>query len=51
MIRFILGLLITMGAVGGMEDPANSPALTTAIALVGLAIMGAGVDNIKKVYA
>jgi hypothetical protein len=48
MIRFILGLVIVMGAVGGMEDPANSLLPLVAIAFVGLAIMSAGIIKLNK---
>ena len=45
MIRFILGLIITMGAVGGMEDPANPLLLNIAVALVGLSLMYFGTNK------
>ena len=48
-IRVGLGFLITFGAVGGMEDPANSLLLTVAIAIVGLAIMASGVRAMNGV--
>ena len=40
-----------MGAVGGMEDPANPLLLNTVLALLGLAIMSAGVDKLNRKYA
>lgn len=48
MIRFALGLLLTFGAVGGMEDPANPLLPLVAIAFVGLAIMATGVSKLNK---
>lgn len=51
MIRFILGLLITMGAMGGMDDPANPLLACTVVALAGLAIMGAGVNALNRKFA
>ena len=51
MIRFILGLLITMGAMGGMDDPANPLLACLVCAVIGLAIMGAGVNALNRKYA
>ena len=39
MIRFLLGLIITMGAVGGLDDPATPILPVIALALVGLSLM------------
>jgi hypothetical protein len=40
MIRIVLGLLLTLGAVGGMEhQPEASLLAQTAVALVGIALM------------
>jgi hypothetical protein len=40
MIRIVLGLLLTLGAVGGMEHQPEAPLLAqTAIALVGILLM------------
>jgi len=39
MIRFLLGLLIVMGAVGGMDEPANPVLPCVAVAIVGLFLM------------
>jgi hypothetical protein len=51
MIRFILGLLVVMGAVGGIDnDPDASLFLLTAIALIGLFIMHSGVHSLKGKY-
>ena len=47
MIRFILGLIVVMGAVGGMEDPANNLLACMALACVGLAVMAYGVENVR----
>jgi len=42
MIRFIFGLLVTMGSVGGLDN--NGDLLQcTILAIIGLAIMGWGV--------
>ena len=49
MIRFILGLIITMGAVGGMEDPANPLLLNIAVAAVGLSLMYFGTNKMETV--
>lgn len=51
MIRFFIGLLLTMGSVGGMEDPANPLLACLALALVGLSIMGAGVTALNRKFA
>jgi len=48
MIRLILGLILIMGAVGGMEDPNNSLVLCMLIALLGLAIMALGVSRLNQ---
>ena len=48
-IRIIVGLLITMGAVGTLEiDPNASVLLQVAIATIGLAIMWSGVAAIQR---
>jgi len=48
-IRIIVGLLITMGAVGTLEvDPNASVLLQVAIAVVGLAIMYSGVVSMQR---
>lgn len=47
MIRFILGLVITMGAVGGMEDPATPLLAAVALAAFGLYLMYAGSNKLK----
>ena len=40
MIRIVVGLLLTLGAVGGMEQQPDAPLLAqTAVALVGIALM------------
>jgi len=49
MIRVILGLIITMGAMGGMDSPENSLLACVAVAAVGLALMATGVSKIQKV--
>ena len=48
MIRLILGLVLIMGAVGGMDDPSNSLVLCMLIALLGLAIMALGVSRLNQ---
>jgi hypothetical protein len=48
-IRIVVGLLITMGAVGTLEiDPNASVLLQVALAVVGLAIMYSGVAAIQR---
>ena len=40
LIRIVLGLFMTLGAVGGMEHQPNAPLLAqTVIAVIGLALM------------
>lgn len=51
MIRFIVGLLVVLGAVGGMEDPANALLPNLAIAVAGLAMMYFGTNKLNKAYA
>lgn len=46
-IRFILGLMLCMGAVGGMENN-ESLLATTAIAIIGLATMYSGARNFEQ---
>ena len=48
MIRFILGLVIVMGAVGGMDEPENSLLLLAGIAGLGLALMYFGSEKLKQ---
>jgi hypothetical protein len=48
MIRFIVGLVIVMGAVGGMDEPENSLLALMGIASVGLALMYFGAEKMKK---
>ena len=48
MIRFIAGLIIVMGAVGGMDAPENSLLLLVGIAAVGLALMYFGSEKMKQ---
>lgn len=50
MIRFITGLLLTFGAVGGMEEPSSPLLPLIAIAIAGLALMGFGVLAINRKY-
>ena len=51
MIRFILGLLVVMGAMGGIEnDPDASLFVLTGIALIGLFLMHSGVHSLKGNY-
>lgn len=44
-IRIMLGILLVMGGVGGMEADVSSvfPLIPTAIAFIGLAVMAWGV--------
>ena len=48
MIRFIVGLIIVMGAVGGMDAPENSLLVLMGIAGVGLALMYFGAEKMKR---
>jgi hypothetical protein len=48
-IRLFLGFLLTFGAVGGMEDPANSLLLCLGLASVGLGLMYSGVRAMNGV--
>ena len=48
MIRFVLGLVIVMGAVGGMDAPENSLLALLGIAGVGLALMYFGAEKMKQ---
>lgn len=47
-IRAILGLIIAMGAVGGLENPETPLLAGLALAVVGLAIMASGVSAMKE---
>ena len=49
MIRFFVGLIVTMGAMGGMDNPENSLIACVAVACVGLALMALGVEKMKTV--
>jgi len=50
MIRIITGLLLTFGAVGGMDDPAlaDQVLLQGLAALVGLLLMFWGINSLDK---
>jgi len=48
MIRFIVGLIVVLGAVGGMDEPENSLTLLVGIAAVGLALMYFGSEKMKQ---
>jgi hypothetical protein len=48
MIRFILGLVIVLGAVGGMDEPENSLLILMGVAAVGLALMYFGSEKMKQ---
>ena len=48
MIRFIVGLLVVFGAVGGMEDPEAPLLILTGIAALGLYLMYAGTEKMKQ---
>lgn len=48
-IRAIVGLVITMGAAGGIDNATDSQLLPCiAIAMIGLAIMSSGVYSMNK---
>jgi hypothetical protein len=48
MIRFIVGLIVVMGAVDGMDAPENSLLLLMGIAAVGLGLMYFGSEKMKQ---
>jgi hypothetical protein len=48
MIRFVLGLVIVMGAVGGMDAPENSLLILMGVAAVGLGLMYFGTEKMKQ---
>lgn len=48
MLVFVIGLLLTFGAVGGMESPDNNLFLQCAIACVGLLMMYCGTIGIEE---
>ena len=48
MIRFILGLVIVLGAVGGMDEPENSLLILMGVAAVGLTLMYFGTEKMKQ---
>ena len=49
MIRFILGLVIVLGAVGGMDTATDGELLPLlGITLVGLALMYFGTEKMKQ---
>jgi hypothetical protein len=51
MIRFIVGLLVVFGAVGGMDaNPEASLLSLVSIAIVGLLIMNSGVSSLGRKY-
>ena len=47
MIRFLLGLLIVFGAVGGMENPEAPLLPLIALAAIGLFLMYFGSNKLK----
>ena len=48
MIRFIVGLIIVMGAVGGMDDPEASLLILMSMAGLGLGLMYWGTKTMKQ---
>jgi hypothetical protein len=51
MIRFIFGLMLCFGAVGGLDSDPNAPLLVlTLIAVIGLGLMHSGVHALGKKY-
>ena len=49
MIRFVLGLVIVMGAVGGMDNATDGELLPLlGVTLVGLALMYFGTEKMKQ---
>ena len=50
MIRVMIGLVVTMGAAGGIDTATDAQLLgCTAIAAVGLALMASGVSAMNRV--
>jgi hypothetical protein len=47
-IRFLLGILITAGAVGGIETESATLLQGTLLAMAGLAIMYSGANALSK---
>jgi hypothetical protein len=48
MIRFIFGLLLCFGAVGGLENDPNAPLVVlTLIAIIGLGLMHSGAHSMS----
>jgi hypothetical protein len=48
-IRMFVGLVLTMGAAGGIDNATDSQLLPCiAIAIVGLAIMSSGIASMNK---
>jgi hypothetical protein len=48
MIRFIVGLIVVMGAAGGMDDPENSLLTLMGVAAIGLGLMYFGAEKMKR---
>lgn len=48
MIRFFVGLIVVMGAMGGMDNPENNLLACVAVAVVGLAVMSVGVSAMNR---
>jgi hypothetical protein len=48
MIRVVVGLLITFGAVGGLDDPNANVAVLGSLALLGLVMMASGANAMRK---
>jgi len=49
MIRFMFGLLLCFGAVGGLDTDPDAPVLVlTLIAIIGLGLMHSGVHAIGR---
>ena len=48
MIRFIVGLIVVLGAVGGMDEPENSLLVLLGIAGIGLGLMYWGTEKLKQ---
>jgi uncharacterized membrane protein len=47
MIRFVLGLLLVFGAVGGMDTVPDALMQQTLLAIVGLAVMYSGTRSMQ----
>lgn len=50
MIRFLIGLLVVMGAMGGLDNPESPLLLLVGTAIIGLFLMYSGTNALKGKY-